>query len=286
MQGLLGVGGDHDGVEGLGPGGRGDPDAVLAADDAGHGAGEPDVRQGGGQFIDVAARAAGDGPPLGRALDAEQAVVAEEGEEVPGRVGQCGGRIAGPDGAHHRRHEVGDEVVTELLPGEELAEGYVRFSRRTGLRPRGFRCRDQRAGPAVEPHDFQQHPQVAAAPECGEPGNDAAGTGPGAGVFEAAAVTADGHAHFRILGFDAQFGEDPQQRRVGPLVVDNEAGVHGQGRAVALGHVVGVGMAAQTGVRFEEGHPVPPVQHVRCGQPRDTTADDGYPPTLWNPCCL
>ncbi len=148
----------------------------------------------------------------------------------------------------------------------------------------GFR--QQGAGPAVEPGDFQQHPQVAAAQQGGRPGNDAAPLGPCAGVFQAAAVAADGHAHFGVLGFDAELGEQAQERGVRPLVVDDEAGVHAQGGPVPLRHIVGVGVAAEPGVRLEERYPVLPVQHVRGGQPRHSAADDGDPPACRNPCCL
>ena len=77
--------------------------------------------------------------------------------------------------------------------------------------------------------------------------------GPGPGVLQAAAVAADGHAHFRVLRLDAQLGEQPQQGGVGPFVVDDEAGVDPEDGTVRLRDVVGVGVAAQPAVRLEEG---------------------------------
>ncbi len=164
--------------------------------------------------------------------------MAQEGEEVAGRVGQRGGGVAGPDRAHHRGHEVRDEVAAELLPGQELPQGELR---RPGFRLLG----EQGAGPAVEAHHLEQHQQVAAAQQGGGPGKDAAALGPGPGVLQAAAVAADGHAHFRVLGFNAQFGEEPQQCGVGPFVVDDEARVDPQHGTAGLRHVVGVGVAAE-----------------------------------------
>ncbi len=56
--------------------------------------------------------------------------------------------------------------------------------------------------------------------------------------------------------------------------------------ATVLRHVVGVGVAAEPGVGFEDGDRVLPVQDVRGGQPRHAAADHGDPPALGNPCCI
>ncbi len=68
---------------------------------------------------DVGARAAGDGPPRGRAEDAEHPVVLEEREEVARGVVQRRRRVARPDGGHQRLHEVPHEVGAEAALVEE-----------------------------------------------------------------------------------------------------------------------------------------------------------------------
>ena len=68
--------------------------------------------------------------------------------------------------------------------------------------------------------------------------------------------------------------------------MDDEAGVDPEDRAADLRHVVGVGVAAEPGIGFEEGHGVLPVQDVRGGQSRHAAANHGYSPALGNPCCI
>ena len=65
----------------------------------------------------------------------------------------------------------------------------------------------------------------------------------------------------------------------------DEAGVPPEGRAVRLGHVVGVGVPAQPGVSFEEGDIVFPVQDIGCRQACHSAADDGNPPPSPSTCC-
>ncbi|MCY1233306.1 hypothetical protein D9M72_458440 [compost metagenome] len=141
-----------------------------------------------------------------------------------------------------------DEVVAELLPGEEVPQRQFRFP--AGGRIPG-RPGKQSPGTAVEACHLQQHQQVPAAQEGGRPGNDAAPLGAGAGIFQAAAVAAHRHAHLGVLRLHAELREEPQERGVGAFVVDDETRVHAEVRAALLPHVVGVGMPAQPGVRLE-----------------------------------
>lgn len=97
-------------------------------------------------------------------------------------------------------------------------------------------------------------------------------------------LAADGHAHFGVLGFHSQLGEQPQQRGVGPLVVDDEPGVHPEGRAVRLRDVVGVCVAAQPGIRLEKRDVVLPFKDIRCGESGYAAADDGHASSGFSRC--
>ena len=70
----------------------------------------------------------------------------------------------------------------------------------------------------------------------------------------------------------------PQQGRVGPLVVDDEAGVHADHGAARIFEVVGVGVAAESVVGLEQRDVGRLLQDVGGGQAGDAATDDGNPP--------
>ena len=237
-QGLVGVRGDHDGVV------RrdlavavGDLDAARRLEQRGDLGAEADRATGGlqrgGDLLDVAVRAAGDGAPGRRPEDAEHAVVGEEGEEVARGVVQRHLGVARPHGRHERLHEVPHEVGGEAVLGQEVAQRLV-----------GAVRGEHGLGTAVEARDLRQHPQVRRSAQVPAGRDDSLAT-QGAGPLQVGVVVADRHRHLRLLRGHAELGEDPQQRRVGASVVDDEAGVDAQPGAGGVDDVVGVGVPAE-----------------------------------------
>ena len=84
-----------------------------------------------------------------------------------------------------------------------------------------------------------------------------------------------------VLGGDAEVVEQPAQRRVGAVVVDQESGVDADDVAVTAVQVMGVGVSADPAVGLEQGDPVAGRQHVRRRQPCDPAADDGDGAPAW-----
>lgn len=130
----------------------------------------------------------------------------------------------------------------------------------------------------MEARHFGEHAQVAAAQDV--PAAEQSGRTPGARVLQAAAVAPYGHAHLGVLGGDAELVEEPEQVRVGALVVHDESAVHEDRAAVAGGQFVGVGVAAQAVVRLVEHHVVRALQHVGGGQSRHSRTHHGHSPTV------
>ena len=87
-----------------------------------------------------------------------------------------------------------------------------------------------------------------------------------AGVFVAVAGRSHGEGHVARLGFDAEFAHQAAEVRVGPLVVNDKAGVDGQ-RAPAGVHDDRVGVAAEAGITLKERHFVATAQVVGRGEP-------------------
>ena len=224
--------------------------------------GASDVGQSRGERIDVRGRAADDRAPGGGAAELEHAVMLQEREQVPRGIGR---RIAGarrPHAGDQGHREVRDEVPGESAGGQELAP------RRSGL----LGARQHSPRRPVEAGYLSQHPQVPRVdgpPALGEQAVES----DSAGVGQAAPVAGDAHAHQRRAGLHAQLAEQPQQVGVGPLVVDDEAGVDAQPMPVNGGHVVGVGVPAQTPIGLEERHVVGSAEHVCGRQARDPGAD-------------
>jgi predicted NAD/FAD-binding protein len=134
------------------------------------------------------------------------------------------------------------------------------------------------AGRAVEARDLGEHAQVRRAGEV-PPGREQPGRPERAGPLQAGRVVAGGHRHLAGLGGHPELGEDPQQRRVGPFVVHDEAGVDRE-HPVRPGDVVGVGVTTQPVVGLVQGdaHALVAGRDVRRGQPGHAGADHGEPP--------
>ena len=134
------------------------------------------------------------------------------------------------------------EVTGKAAVLEELTEGAV-IAGVAGQQPA--------RGP-VEPRYLGEHPQVAPAAPA-EPGGHADRAAL-ARVLQAAAGAADRHAHLRGLGGHLKLGEHPGEQRIGALVVDDEAGVDTDRRPGGRHDHVGVGVAAEPAVGFEQRH--------------------------------
>jgi hypothetical protein len=158
---------------------------------------------------------------------------------------------------------VTDEVLAEPGTAQEFAVGGDVVA---GAQERG--------GTAVEPLDLQHHPDEVDVLEPGRLREDAGQSAP-ARVLQAALVAADAHAHLGGPHRDVQFGEQLAQPRIGRVVVDDEPAVDGD-RAVAIGHVVRVGVAAEPVVGLEQGHVVGPGEQVRRREAGDAGADDRH----------
>lgn len=219
-----------------------------------------------GHALDIGAGATGDGPPDRGAADREHAVVVEEAEEVAGRIAHRGHRVAGPDRRHHGRQEVRGEVRREAAACGELPQGQrVRVRSAVPQQP---------PGQPVEAGHGGEHPRIGGVAERGRAGEET-GRAAGPRVLQAASLAPDGHAHLRLLRGHAEFGEEPQQVRVGAPVVHDEAGVDVVDAAVGPGQVVGVRVAAHPVVRLEQRHVMGPSQDVGGREPRHPAAHDG-----------
>ena len=219
-QGLAGVGGDHHGVEGVDLAvAVGDLDSRGRLEHRGHLGAGAYVGQAGGHLGDVLARAAGDGAPLRRAEDLQHAVVLQEGEQVARRVVEGDRRVAGPHAGDQRLHEVGAEERGEPAALEERPERLV-------VRRRSSSAQQPRGHP-VEPRDLHQHPEVRRTQRVA-PGGEQAREAERAGPLQRVVVRTHRHRHVGVLGLHPELVEEPQQVRVGALVVHDEAGVDGQ----------------------------------------------------------
>ena len=114
----------------------------------------------------------------------------------------------------------------------------------------------QPGGGAVESLDLGQHQQIAG------PGQRSTTTGtarrcPRAPAYSSPLSSSRTDIDMSVvLGGDSEVVEQPAQRRVGAVVVDQERGVDADHVAVTAVQVVGVGVTADPGVRFEQGDAV------------------------------
>ena len=221
--------------------------------------------------LDIVRRSAGDGAPGRRAEHRQHSVVVEEDKQIAGRIAHRVARPGRPHRGDQRRHEVVDEVLREAVPVEERREGFVLVG--------GLVAEQASRGP-VEPLDLGQHRQIAAAGQR-RPGREQAADAPGAGVLQPAVVVAHRHRHVGLLGGDTEVVEQPAQRRVGAVVVDQEGAVDADDVAVAAVEIMGVRVPPDPGVRLEQRDSVAGRQHVCRRQPGNPTSDDGDRAPAW-----
>ena len=262
-QRLVRVGGQHDVVEGRGPGAapgaqahavrlaRDGDDRLVAVDAVGEG-----LRQA----SHVLAAAALDGAPHRPPADPQQAMVLAEADEGGDRITADVGGRRGPDRGAHRIQV----VVAEGAAVAARLQVVVQRQVAAGLGvARGF---------PVEAQQVAQHRPEARTQQVGALGEEAVQVG--AGVFQRAAVQAHREGHVRRARRHLQVAEQRAQVGIGRLVVDDEAGVHRHARA-PVRRVDRVAVAADAAVRLEDLDVVAPGQQPGTGQPRDAGADDG-----------
>ena len=117
---------------------------------------------------------------------------------------------------------MGDEVVTESLPLEELTVG----------RQVAVSGRPQKdGGSSVESSDLQQHADEPRIEETVRLGNYAAQPA-AAGILQPALLAPHAHAHLGGTHLNVQLAEELAQPGVGHVVVDDEPAVDGVTTAV------------------------------------------------------
>lgn len=143
-----------------------------------------------------------------------------------------------------------------------------------------LRTREQGGRLAMKTLDLPQHPQVLRRSEVVDRGKQPAQAECTRILDPALAfgpVEAHRHAHLAGPGLDAELGEEPQQGRVGAVVVDEEPGVDGD-RSPCDVDEVRVRMATEPGGRLVERHvSAARPQDVRRGQAGDARTDHGHP---------
>ncbi len=261
-QGLVAVGGQNHVVEGLDAAvARGDFDPAGDRLHARHGRGEANpADQRTGQPGDIQVRSAGHGSPA-RPLDqVEELVVVKELHEGARRERQHGLHRARPDGRRHRQQMVVDEAGSIAFPPQPLAE----------RRPRS-RLLEELLGAREEPQDVRHHAPVARPDQVSRLGQHAAQR---AFVLQPAVVDRNPEAHVARLGGDAEALEQRDQVRVVAIVVDDEAGVDGDRRAVVVDGD-GVGVTAEPALGLVHGDLMPGPQQPRGAEAGDAGTDHG-----------
>ena len=142
-------------------------------------------------------------------------MVLEELKQVARRIVLRLRRRRGPHRSHDRCHEMGPEICGIAAAVEEVAQ------RRLGCAGIDLGGAQQPLGLTMKPLDLAEHAQEsnpAQRTRLREEAPDAAG----ARVLQAASITADRHAHVRLLSLDPELPEQPQQGGVGAPVVHDE----------------------------------------------------------------
>ena len=166
--------------------------------------------------LDVGHRAARDRPPLERPADADEPVVVEEAQQVVERV-VAGSRSDG--GRPHGGRDRHEEVVAERMPEPHLVEVVAERHRR--WRSAVVEPTPGRPGRSAGcPGSSRQWPGRIAARRLGEPAPGAARA-----ELDVACPARRAEAHVARLRLDAELADHPQERRVGDVVVDDEAHV-------------------------------------------------------------
>ena len=160
---------------------------------------------------------------------------------------------------------MGDEVVTESLPLEELTVGrQVAVSGRL----------QEGGGPSVESPDLQQHADEPRIEEAVRLGDNAAQPA-AAGILQPALLAPHAHAHLGGTHLDGELAEELAQPGVGHVVVDDEPAVDGVPPAVRAADVVGMRVTAEPVLGLKDGDLVGAGEKVGSGQAGDSCPDDG-----------
>jgi len=256
---------DDDGVEGLlGAVGELQGDPPVGPPDRRDGAVRADPpREALEEGLDVGPAAAGDVVPRRVVPHRQEAVVrVEPGEGLHGELHRLGLR-GRPDGRGHGDDELLDHVPPEPLAARELAEGEAaQFS----LLEEFLRA------PAEMPDAPEERPE-GGPEEVFAPGEEAVEAE--AAVAETGRVVLAAEGHVRRRRRDAELPQEGPEKRVGPLVVDDEARVHGQAGIRPLRDDGRVRVAADVAVFLEQGHPVTALQEVGRHDAGYAGADDG-----------
>ena len=146
-------------------------------------------------------------------------------------------------------------------------------------------CRSGSASSAarqpVEPHHVGQHGEEGGPDRVAALGED--GRERRAAPFEAAAQVGEAEAHFARVRRHPQVGEQASEEGIGPLVVDEEAGVGGDRAAGKVDHH-GVGVTAGPVVGLEDVDLVVILEQVGRRHAGDAGPDDadaqGGPPAM------
>ena len=159
-----------------------------------------------------------------------------------------------------------DEVAAESLARQELT-----VSREVLVLTRA----QQGQCTPVEPGDLPQHPDEPRIGEAARLGEDAA-QAVAAGIFQAAPIAANAHAHLGGPYLDVQFAEELAQPGVRHVVVDNEPAIDGVPPTAGVRDVMGMRVSAEPVLRFEQGDVVGAGKQIGGGQSGDPRADHGH----------
>jgi hypothetical protein len=236
---LVAVARDEHAVESFhGAGSRAQRNAGRIAPYAGHGRAQAHaVPERRAKLLHVFARAAFDGLPDGPVVDVEEAVFVEELDEETRRETEhraFGGR---PDRHAHRHDELFAEGSRITVPLEIFAEGQ-----------RVIPSRQQRAALFVEAQDVGDHSQERRAQRVAPLRKQRVDAR--AVVFEPVAFVTQRETHVRALVRDVKLVQQRDETRVGPVVEDDEPGIHREMPAFVL-DIDRVGVTTDMGSGFE-----------------------------------
>ncbi len=238
--------------------------------DRGHRATEPHpVAERRRHLLDITLAAALHRAP-DRTVILQQAMVAEERDEIlGGKVQHLAGRRR-PDRGAHRRQIIGQQPRCEMARLEIVAE-------RQTCEPARRIVLDALL---VEGQDIPQHPQIGRRQQIAALREQALGglapVDAAAFPFEAAGIRGHGKTHAAFHGLDAEMGEQSGEVGVIQLVIDDEADIDRN----RLSQIIdGDGMAMAAGAEFAiiDGDGISPGERPGGGIAGNPRSDNRYP---------
>src|SRR5579872_4195686 len=223
------MGGHHDVIKELALAvSVGDDDTVSLSFDRSDCAAETDaILECRGQFVDIIPASTHDRPPY-RAVMLQEAVIAEERHEIFGGKVHDLARWRRPDRSAHWREIVGQQARRKFAAPEIITETYAG-------EPAGAVIVDALA---VEDHDIAKHRKIAWRKQVFRLGKQTRRRLPpilaAALPFKATGIGGDGEAHAALLGRNAQMRKQRGQIGVIQFVVDNEADIDRDRRALIV----------------------------------------------------